>query len=142
MENWLNDTNSTPLQSQHRWGKKEAWTKKCYGIPHRTTITVQHIMSLMFYTNFTAQSAAFSATFRRAHGFETDEHLKARNREFWNWSKLLRECVECYGQFMGEVHKVLPTLWHGVSAELIFDSTYIKLCGPLSSTAGLFIFYA
>ena len=94
-------------------------------------------MCLLFYTNFSDHSAAFSRTFRRKHGFESDESLKARNREFWHWSKLLRETVECYGEMFGEVNEKLPTLWHGVSLELIFDSTYIKLCGPLSTTAGL-----
>ena len=137
LKNWLNDPETRPLESQHQNRKERAWAEKCYGIKQHTSISVQHIMALMFYTNFSDQSAAFSATFRRKHGFETDENLKARNREVWNWSKLLRECVECYGQNMGFVYKKLPYLWHGVSAELIFDSTYIKLCGPLSSTAGM-----
>ena len=134
LKNWLSDPDTRPLESQTNVGV--AWAENCYGIPRGKQITVQHIMSLLFYTNFSDHSAAFSGTFRRKHGFETDDSLKARNREFWNWSRLLRETVECYGQCFFEVYKQLPTVWHGVSAELIFDSTYIKLCGPLSTTAG------
>ena len=136
LKNWRNNPEARKLQSQIQFNT--SWAETCYGIVRGTEITVEHIMSLLFYTNFTDHSAAFSGTFRRKHGFETDESLKARNREFWHWSKLLRECVECFGQEFGDVCNVLPTLWHGVSAELIFDSTHIKLCGPLSTTAGLY----
>ena len=96
-------------------------------------------MSILFYTDFSKQSAAFSGTFRRTSPFEADKSLKARNREYWNWSKLMRETIECFGQDMYQAHNAgLRTLYHGVSSSLIFDSTFIKICGPLSSTAGLF----
>ena len=132
LQSWLDDPECRTLAS-----RGEQW-EKCYGIKDGSEISVQHIMSVLFYTDFTDQSAAFSGTFRRTSPFEADESLKARNREFWNWSKLLRETVECFGQSMGELYRAgLKTLYHGVSKSLIFDSTFIKLCGPLSTTAGL-----
>ena len=79
LTNWLNDPDTMVLKSEYKLAKQYLWAERCYGIKQGTTISVEHIMSLMFYTNFSNQSAAFSATFRRTHGFETDEHLKQRN---------------------------------------------------------------
>ena len=136
LHNLLNDADAEKqFKAQHGYPLLQF-----YGIMSNAIITVQHIMSLLFYTNFSSHSAAFSATFRREHGFETDESLKARNREYWHWSRLLRECVECYGQGFGNIYRATPTLWHGVSAELIFDSTFIRLYGPFSTTAGKVVF--
>ena len=137
LTSWMNDPDSRPLKSQMNF--RYPWAERCYGIAQGTDISVEHIMCLLFYTNFSANSALFSRTFRRENAFETDESLKARNREFWHWSKFLRECVECFGLMFEEVHEGLQMVWHGVAAELIFDSTFIKLCGPLSTTAGLFV---
>ena len=83
------------------------------------------------------------STFRRKNALESDDSLRARNREYRTWTKLLRECEECYGQDMEDTANAGgPTmLWHGVSTELTFDSTVIKLHGPLSTTAGLVYAY-
>ena len=136
LESWLKDSNCRKLES---WAPQ--WVK-CYGMQQNEQISVQHIMSLLFYTNFSKQSAAFSGTFRRQSPFESDESFKARNREFWNWSKLLRETVECFGQQMstGLYTEGVKALYHGVSNALVFDSTLIKLCGPLSTTVGMYEF--
>ena len=132
LESWLKDTQCRKLEAIF-----DTWEKP-YGIKQGTLISVEHIMSLLFYTDFTDQSSAFSGTFRRLSPFESDQSLKARNREYWNWSKLLRETVECFGEDMvgHQEDTGLTTLYHGVSSSLIFNSTSIKLCGPLSTTAG------
>ena len=136
LTSWLNDTEASPLIAHDAGG-----VLQFYGIEECTEISKEHIMCLLFYTNFSDHSAAFSSTFRRKHGFETDESLKARNREFWHWSRYLRECIECFGDEFDELYRQgISTLWHGVSAELIFDSTHIELCGPFSTTAGLFVY--
>ena len=141
LKHWLDNPDARPLQSQLYHIAGTAWAERCYNIPQGTQISVQHIIALLCYTNYTNHCSAFSSTFRRMHGFETDQSLKARNREFWHWSRLLRELVECFGQEFGEIYQDTPTLWHGVSAQLIFDSTFIKLCGPFSTTAGLYALF-
>eukprot|EP01084_Bolivina_argentea_P291032 500121_1 len=65
--------------------------------------------------------------------YETNKTLKDRHSEFYYWGKYLRECVECYGEDFE--YSEIKTLYHGVSAELLFDSTTIKMCGPFSTTA-------
>ena len=135
LESWKKDAQCRKLES---WNTD---FEKPWGIKYKQPISVQHIMSILFYTNFSKQSAAFSATFRRNSPFEADESLKSRNREYWHWSKLLREAIECFGKTMGDEYDAgLKMLYHGVSSSLIFDSTFINICGPLSTTAGLFCF--
>ena len=135
LSNWFKDPEARKLRSQDNLREDNAWCEKVYGIKQGDVIKVEHIMALMFYTNFSEHSYLFSSTFRRSSPFETDAALKQRHREFHHWSRSLRECVECYGQMM--VDSDVETFYHGVSASMLFDSTTIKLCGPLSTTAGL-----
>ena len=139
LENWIKDPSARKLLSQNKLTEEEAWAEKYYGIKQGETISMEHIMSLLAYTNYTKHSAAFSSTFRRTSVFESDKSFKLRHKEFYHWAKLLRELVECYGQRFDEVADDLSVLYHGVSKSLVFDSTMIKLSGPLSTTAGLFI---
>eukprot|EP01083_Nonionella_stella_P016316 45575_1 len=48
-----------------------------YGIEEGDEITLQHIVSVMFYTNYSKQCYEFSATFRKCGEYETDESMKA-----------------------------------------------------------------
>ena len=142
LNNWIKDKSARKLiYPIYVYGKDRVtpW-EKCYGIKRGTQISIEHIISLLAYTNYTDHSAAFSSTFRRSSMFESDESLKLRHRNFYHWSKLLRELVECYGQQFGDVADHLPILYHGVSKSLVFDSTYLRLHGPLSTTAGLFVY--
>ena len=110
-----------------------------YGIPKNKPITIAHIMSLLFYTNYTHQSYEFSASFRKRFYHESDKSLKYRHSWFAQWAKLLRETVECFGMQMYD--SPTPIFYHGISKQLIFASTSFKINGPLSTTAGLFIKY-
>jgi hypothetical protein len=59
--------------------------------------------------------------------------MKKRHREYAIWARLLRETVEAFGTTMQDSN--IKWFYHGVSDTLIFDSTSIKLCGPVSATA-------
>ena len=61
----------------------------CYGIKEGTPLDIPHIMAIIFYTDYDVLSYNFSKT------SETDESLKERNSEYWNWGKLITETVEC-----------------------------------------------
>ena len=106
-----------------------------YGIQQEQDITIPHIMSLLFYTNYTKQSYEFSASFRKVWYNETDESLKKRHSNFAQWARLLRECVECFGCPMK--YSSTPIYYHGISKQLLFDSTSFIINGPMSTTAGL-----
>ena len=68
-----------------------------YGIDEQAPITIHHLLSIILYTDTTALSADFSASFRKLHPYETLSQIKRRNSKYWWWSKYLRETVEIYG---------------------------------------------
>eukprot|EP01084_Bolivina_argentea_P213989 363322_1 len=90
-------------------------------------------MSILFYCNFSSQQYELSATFRRIYWNESDEALKKRHSYFANWSRLLRETVECFGTMMGK--SPVKIFYHGISKEMIFQSVKFCIYGPLSTTA-------
>ena len=119
------------LRSGNRWSQ---W----YGISEGDPITISHLMSLLFYTNFTMQSYEFSASFRRICWNETDESMKKRHSQFHFWAKLLRETVEVFGRPMARSPEKI--YYHGIGKELLFQSTDFKIFGPFSTTSRLCVF--
>ena len=117
--------------------KVSHWEKP-YGIKRGDLITIKHVQSLLFYTNYSKQCYLFGATYRKTNELESDESLKERHSEVAIWGRLLRETVEAFGIMMGRSN--VARFYHGVSEEMYFPSTSVKLCGPTSTTGGLFIF--
>ena len=66
-------------------------------IPNGTPLSLEGLMSLMLYTDESDLCTHFSSTFRPKQSYEPLISIKNRNREYWNWSKLLRETVQFYG---------------------------------------------
>ena len=60
-------------------------------------ITTEHLMSVIAYCDMDQYSTNFSNTFRKLKPEETFQSVKARHREYWWQSKLLKELVVCYG---------------------------------------------
>merc|ERR1712228_473401 len=102
------------------------------GIAEYAVITIQHLMALLFYTNFSHQQCEFTATFRRIYWNETDESLKRRHSQFHFWGKLLRETVECFGTAME--HCPERIFYHGINQSMLFESTLFHVYGPMSTT--------
>ena len=84
-----------------------------YGIKQGAPMTIEHILSIICYTDFDTLSYNFSTTFRKLNKTETNKEMKQRNSEYWHWSKRLRECVECYGTTVH--HDTINIYYHGVS---------------------------
>eukprot|EP01084_Bolivina_argentea_P209994 357580_1 len=87
-----------------------------YDFPNVKPITVHHLLSICLYCDWDQLSTAFSSTFRKQKQFETISSVIQRNREYANWSRLIRETVELYGN---TYHK-----------ERSDGSEYIGCCGP------------
>lgn len=65
--------------------------------PH-STITVEHIATMMLYTNFAHIERALHATYHRLHGGkESDDALKQRHARLAKLARCLSECVQCFG---------------------------------------------
>eukprot|EP01084_Bolivina_argentea_P272823 464599_1 len=98
-----------------------------YGIDLFSPITIEHIMTVLCYTNYTQFSYEFSKSFRKCSKRETDESLKHRNSLWGNMSKLLRELVECFGQ---NIYLAKDSIfYHGVSY-LYFNKFVTSFFGP------------
>eukprot|EP01083_Nonionella_stella_P018436 51372_1 len=118
-----------------------------YNVKMGTPLSVEHVLSVLLYTDWSKLSKEFSATFRSITPFETLSSVKNRNREFAVWSKLLRETVEYFGN-LGDHRKKADSLEHawkdlpmetgpfycGLSRVVVIPEFNIRLIAPTSTT--------
>ena len=130
------------LNERRKRGKVLRCNDSCweesYGIAKSEEITIEHVVAILLYTNYSDLCYLFSATYRKIHEYEEDEDMLLRHTEYGIWGRLLREAVECFGIGTGDGH--IKTFFHGVSSTLIFDSTSIRLCGPVSTTSSMMLY--
>jgi hypothetical protein len=100
-------------------------------------ITLSHLLSVLFYCNFTDLCTAFSATFRKLAANESDSELISRNSHFREWSRFLHETVLCFGSSFSDAHKHEQTFYHGINHAMLFNSTYARFYGPTSTTTSI-----
>eukprot|EP01084_Bolivina_argentea_P220776 374095_1 len=108
--------------------------EKVYGIKHGSPITLNHILSVLFYTNFTVISKIFSKTYRKISLSEDIESVKNRHKEYGHWGKLLRESVEVWGNFFDEIPENVNYFYHGISSKLILEGLQHRFSAPTSTT--------
>ena len=68
-----------------------------YGIPRGATMSKNHLISIILYTDYTQLSSDFTSTFRKHGAFDSLQAAKKRNQKYWWWSKTLLEAVRAYG---------------------------------------------
>eukprot|EP01084_Bolivina_argentea_P001995 3681_1 len=107
-----------------------------YGIPANHELGIQNVLSIVLYTDYDTLSSKFSQTFRKMECNETDERIRERHREYCNWSKILCETVNCWGNKMENIN--IERFYHGVSA-VYFDSYIAQFNSPTSTTSQLAI---
>lgn len=112
-----------------------------YGIISGSAIKHQHILSVLFYTDYSAFSTAFSASFRRTSPQESLLQIKQRNQRFWWGSKFLRETVELWGQSgneIGDKHLIAESgksrFFTGLKAKMFVKEFSIRFAIPTSTT--------
>ena len=101
-----------------------------YGITAGTPINLNHIISLILYTDFTEYCSKFSGTFRSLSINETMQDVKTRNTAFWFQSKYFREVVEIYGHSTGET----GPFFSGVNCVLCIPQFALRLNSPTSTS--------
>lgn len=110
---------------------------QAYGLKDGSPVTVQHVMALLFYCDFTTTSKEFSQTFRKIWAFESDDALKHRHSEVAIWARLLRELIEGFGFTMEDPDREMmnrQAFYHGISGSLTLLPN--QICGPLSTSSG------
>eukprot|EP01084_Bolivina_argentea_P271991 462985_1 len=109
-----------------------------YNIETCMPLQCPHLMSVIFYTDYSSLCFKFSATFRKQSTNESNESMKKRNSMFWNWSKLLHETIQCWGTVFNEncgIDKI-KRLYHGVS-QMYITTFLARFCSPTSMTKQL-----
>jgi len=108
-----------------------------YGIAIGEPLNLQHLLALIFYTDFSDLCTAFSASFRALKPFESLKNIKRRNSAFHWMSKHLRELVELFGQCSKEnndENNENGPFYSGVSVELSVPEFAMRLNSPTSTT--------
>ena len=99
---------------------------------------------MVLYSDWSELQCEFSKTFRRKNKFETLSSVKQRNREFYWWSRNLREVVEYYGN-KGWKHDYCDKynknnnyrkgpFYTGMNYAMVIPEILIRLNGPCSSS--------
>eukprot|EP01084_Bolivina_argentea_P138368 243612_1 len=115
-------------------------TKNTHYYYRRRNLTIQDILSVMLYCNFTVLQYEFSKTYRMIKINESKNDIKLRHENFYWLGKLLKECVNWFGQ--RPIYEEANKLYHGIGEELDFPVTAegfrgIKMYGPISTSCSL-----
>eukprot|EP01084_Bolivina_argentea_P228679 386176_1 len=104
-----------------------------YDIDHGSSISFNHLLSLVLYTDFTDLSRDFSSTFRAVKSHETLDSIKQRNSNYYHWSKSLREMVQMFGSH-DDFGTLAGPFFCGLSCSMCFPEFEIRLCSPTSTS--------
>jgi hypothetical protein len=111
------------------------WVDSQRQIAAAISITFAHIISILFYCNFTDLCTVFSQTFRSTTDSTTKQELIFRHSNFREWGRLLRETVEAFGTSFNDSD--VGIFYHGISMEMVFASTVAHFRCPTSTTTSL-----
>ena len=119
------------LRERHPFSAKDIGTMNIVcGILPGSIMTVDHVICIKLYTDFTVQQAIFKKHCRRLYKGEPIVSVIRRNKEIAHWSRLLRECI----MFFGENMTASDVVYCGLNALLIFRSLHQRFECPLSTT--------
>eukprot|EP01084_Bolivina_argentea_P068170 124069_1 len=93
-------------------------------------IQQRHVLALILYSQISDLCTKFRETYRKISSDESDVKQIQRHSKFAQFGCLLYESFVFYGSIDSEVE----TLYHGMSMELLFSTTYCTLDAPTSTT--------
>ena len=94
-------------------------------------LDIEHLMSVVLYTDYSRLCYKFSRSFRKIKRNDTLERIKKRNSKYYWWSRLLRETVEYYGDDTKSSN--ISRFYHGTS-RLYFSRFNASFNGPTSTS--------
>eukprot|EP01084_Bolivina_argentea_P168724 292537_1 len=109
-----------------------------YEVEYESLLTINHILSIIFYCDYDQLSYHFSSSFRRIAGDNDDKDVLSRNLQFGNWTRYLTQTVNCFGTQMGD--SKFGVLYHGVSF-LYLNEFVSTFNAPTSTTTKLAVAY-
>ena len=115
---------------------------KIYSIDAAAPISINNLICIILYCDYSNLSSDFTRSFRKIHQFEVLSHIKQRNSYYYHFSKILKETITIYGQrnFFGG-NGLLPVLkgpfYCGMSVVLNISQFNMKLLSPTSTSVEL-----
>eukprot|EP01084_Bolivina_argentea_P063041 115167_1 len=106
-------------------------------IKPNTPITIDHVMSIMLYTNMDNLQREFKKGCRFVKNDTDQMDVKKRNKEIANWCRLVWESIRFFGKSMKES----DVFYHGLNCKLLFDSVIAAFNCPTSTTVNKLIAY-
>eukprot|EP01084_Bolivina_argentea_P090811 163549_1 len=99
----------------------------------QNTISINHILAILFYCNFSELSRYFCATYLDCDSCSLVQ-WKAQHCEFANLGRLVREAIEDYGDAVQKDtnREVQQRFYHGLDSKFVCSSTMIRFCAPVS----------
>ena len=116
-----------------------------YEIGNHSRLRYSHLLSLVLYSDRSELQCDFTKTFRKTNQYQTLSDIKQNNREYYHWSKNIREAVEYYGNLGWKDHwnddkrnyshnNIKGPFYSGMSYKMVIPEIMIRLNGPCSST--------
>ena len=100
-------------------------------------ITMQHLLSVILYTDYTQHSSQFTSTFRKNNKFEPIQAIKKRHTKFYWMSKFLQETIKAYGQRYDTDDKdkgLCGPFFTGMSMVMSMPQFNMRLLSPTSTS--------
>ena len=103
-----------------------------YGLSEGNRISLEHVISIILYCDYSELSSDFSATFRKSSPFEPLSITKHRHRKYWWWSYLLLQTVQIYGS--SRYSGLTGPFFTGISFMMTLPQFNIHLISPTSTS--------
>eukprot|EP01083_Nonionella_stella_P030425 83403_1 len=108
-------------------------------------IGIDHVLSIVLYTDYDTLSREFSATWRKNRKNETLQEIATRHREFWFWGKTLVDTVHLYGTNINSIFRNIlrrssrssPVKFYHGMPRLYFAAMAAHFNSPTSTTSRL-----
>ena len=106
-----------------------------YGITAGEQFAIRFLLALKLYTDFDRLNHIFCEQFRlkklTESVMESLHSAAVRNGKFWNLSKLLTECVQCFGHLL---MRKKTRYYRGINKPFIFPRFVARFYAPLSTS--------
>jgi len=106
---------------------------RAYGIAEDSAITLQHLIAIRLYTDFSGLCYKFCDAFRKKNPLETIAATMRRNQKIGHWARLLIELIRCYGKVYPETKQ----FYRGITSEFLFKRFMTRFNGPVSTSTNL-----
>eukprot|EP01083_Nonionella_stella_P166490 556768_1 len=103
-----------------------------YGIAPGTPLSIQNLIALILYCDFSKLCTDFSSTFRPIFASESLAEIKKRNQKYWFLSKILRETVQLYG--LSGYDDGFSGPWYCGMTYMVVANFVCRLCSPTSAS--------